>query len=373
MQNFTIIFVIKHELCDLSVTYTPHNMKNKIERKFSTLECKLYSEKCAALIQNTDPLQIIVSRRTGGCFCSSHSSQSTSPSQSLALVQGESGLSLEIGSDVRSSHFSRSLPNLAFHSGLHAQSRSTLEIPIFWFIHNEGLLVDKHQQARALSDMVVVVQSEPSSWESHLQCNGQSLLWDLRLKNLAIILSILELTSCLLHRRPTKAALAAVSEHLAGVLPLHLVYSQVHETAIEDWTRSVGCNPVFCYIWRFTCFPIQSDTIARSYILTTLEESIQLVNSAINLLLMERTCILFLVSRSLFQALQENYVMADALRLLYTLEDTTKGFADYVNGTVASLHPIHCTRQRKVFLRFLLLASCTLVVLKPRRPKPKIN
>lgn len=37
----------------------------------------------------------------------------------------------------------------------------------------------------------------------------------------------------LLHRRPTKAALAAVSEHLAGLLPLHLVYSQAHNTAIE--------------------------------------------------------------------------------------------------------------------------------------------
>lgn len=34
-------------------------------------------------------------------------------------------------------------------------------------------------------------------------------------------------------RRPIKAALAAASEHLAGLLPLHLVYSQAHETAIE--------------------------------------------------------------------------------------------------------------------------------------------
>lgn len=34
-------------------------------------------------------------------------------------------------------------------------------------------------------------------------------------------------------RRPVKAALAAASEHLAGLLPLHLVYSQAHETAIE--------------------------------------------------------------------------------------------------------------------------------------------
>lgn len=35
------------------------------------------------------------------------------------------------------------------------------------------------------------------------------------------------------YRRPIKAALAATAEHLAGLLPLHLVYSQAHETAIE--------------------------------------------------------------------------------------------------------------------------------------------
>nr|GMC57676.1 hypothetical protein DM860_005612 [Ipomoea batatas]GMC64118.1 hypothetical protein DM860_005612 [Ipomoea batatas] len=34
-------------------------------------------------------------------------------------------------------------------------------------------------------------------------------------------------------RRPMKAAFVAVSEHLAGILPLYLVYSQAHETAIE--------------------------------------------------------------------------------------------------------------------------------------------
>jgi hypothetical protein len=74
--------------------------------------------------------------------------------------------------------FSISLNN----AGAHAHSMSTLEVPIFWFISGEPLLVDKHYQAKALSDMVIVVQSEPSSWESHLQCNGQSVLWDLRLE-----------------------------------------------------------------------------------------------------------------------------------------------------------------------------------------------
>ncbi|KAL8036081.1 hypothetical protein ABFX02_12G136700 [Erythranthe guttata] len=263
--------------------------------------------------------------------------------------------------------------------GSHANSRSTLEIPIFWFIHGDALLVDKHYQAKALSDMVIVVQSEPSSWESHLQCNGQPLLWDLR--------------------RPTKAALAAVSEHLAGLLPLHLVYSQAHNTAIEDWIWSVGCNPLSVTSpgWHISQF--QSDTIARSYILTTLEESIQLVNSAIHLLVMERT------SEQTFKLFQSherelvnkyNYVVSlwrrtstvtgelrytDALRLLNTLEDAAKVFADYVNVTVASLHPIHCTRQRKVEVEFdmttvpafLVVIFILWFVLKPRRSKPKIN
>uniref|UniRef100_A0A2P2MFE8 Uncharacterized protein LOC8262552 n=1 Tax=Rhizophora mucronata TaxID=61149 RepID=A0A2P2MFE8_RHIMU len=263
--------------------------------------------------------------------------------------------------------------------GSHAHSRSTLEVPIFWFLHGEPLLVDKHYQAKALSDMVIVVQSEPSSWESHLQCNGRSLLWDLR--------------------RPIKAALAAVSEHLAGLLPLHLVYSHAHETAIEDWIWSVGCNPfsITSQGWQLSQF--QSDTIARSYIITALEESTQLVNSAIRCLAVERTSektfrIFHSEERELIN--KYNYVVSlwrristmtgelryvDAMRLLYTLEDASKGFADKVNATIALLHPIHCTRERNVHVvfdmttipAFLIVLGVLYIVLKPSRPKPKIN
>ncbi|KAK3019713.1 hypothetical protein RJ639_003149 [Escallonia herrerae] len=261
--------------------------------------------------------------------------------------------------------------------GLHAHSRSTLEIPIFWFIHGEPLLVDKHYQAKALSDMVVVVQSEPSSWASHLQCNGQSLLWDLR--------------------RPTKAAVAAVSEHLAGLLPLQLVYGHAHETAIEDWTWSTGCNPLSITSQGWHMSQFQIDTIARSYILTTLEESIQLVNAAIHLLVMEpeQTFKLFQThERELVN--KYNYVVGmwkristitgelryvDAMRLLYTLEDASKEFVDYANATIAKLHPVHCTRQRKVEVEFdmttipafLFVLVVLWIVLRPRRPKAKIN
>ncbi|KAK6941187.1 hypothetical protein RJ641_026564, partial [Dillenia turbinata] len=206
--------------------------------------------------------------------------------------------------------------------GMHAHSRSTLEIPIFWFIHGDPLLVDKHYQAKALSDMVIVVQSESPSWESHLQCNGKSLLWDLR--------------------RPIKAALAATSEHLAGLLPLHLVYSQAHETAIEDWTWSVGCNPLSITSQGSHISQFQSDTIARSYIITTLEESIQLVNSAIHVLVSEHTSehtFKLFLSQQHNLVNKYNYVVGlwrrvstvsgelhyvDAMRLLYTLEKATK-------------------------------------------------
>ncbi|KAG9450142.1 hypothetical protein H6P81_010107 [Aristolochia fimbriata] len=263
--------------------------------------------------------------------------------------------------------------------GAHSHSRSTLEVPIFWFIHNEPLLVDKHYQAKALSDMVIVVQSKSPSWESHLQCNGRSLLWDLR--------------------RPIKAALAATVEHLAGLLPLHIVYSHAHETAIEDWIWSVGCNPlsVTSQGWRVSQF--QRDTIARSYIITALEESIQLVNEAIHLLVMERTTeqtykVFKSQERDLvnkynsvvsmwrrISAISGDLRYADALSLLSFLEDSSRGFLDSVNATIASMHPIHCTKQRKVQVEFdmttlpafLIVFVVLYFVLKPRRPKPKIN
>ncbi|XP_031373092.1 uncharacterized protein LOC116188092 isoform X2 [Punica granatum] len=263
--------------------------------------------------------------------------------------------------------------------GMHAHSRSTLEVPIFWFIHGDTLLIDRHYQAKALSDMVVVVQSETSSWESYLQCNGQSLLWDLR--------------------SPVKAALAAAAEHLAGLLPLHLTYSQAHETAIEEWLWSVGCNPfsITSQGWHISQF--HSDTIARSYIVTALEESIQRVNSAVHLLVFERTTeksYKTFLSQERELVNKYNYVVSlwkristvsgdlrhvDALRLLNILEDASQKFVDQVNTTIALLHPIHCMRERKVDVvfdmttvpAFVFVGGVLYFLLRPRRPKPKIN
>ncbi|XP_022987363.1 uncharacterized protein LOC111484942 [Cucurbita maxima] len=263
--------------------------------------------------------------------------------------------------------------------GTNGPRSSTLEVPIFWFIHSEPLLVDKHYQAKALSDMVIVAQSEVSSWESHLQCNGKSLIWDMR--------------------KPIKAALSATSEHLSGLLPLHLAYSPSHDTAVEDWIWSVGCNPfsITSRGWHVSQF--QSDTIARSYIITALEESIQRINSAIHLLLVEHTTeksFKLFLSQERDLVKKHQYVVSlwrristlsgelryvDAVRLLHVLNEASKGFSDRVNTTLALLHPIHCSRERKVDVvfdgttipAFMVVLVLLYVLLRPRRPKPKIN
>ncbi|RVW94100.1 hypothetical protein CK203_038221 [Vitis vinifera] len=57
------------------------------------------------------------------------------------------------------------------------------------------------------------------------------------------------------------------------------------------------------------------------------------------------------------------------------------GFVGQVNASITLLHPIHCTRQRKVDVEFdmttipafLIVLGVLWLVLRPRRPKPKIN
>uniref|UniRef100_A0A0E0G6F0 DUF7906 domain-containing protein n=1 Tax=Oryza nivara TaxID=4536 RepID=A0A0E0G6F0_ORYNI len=212
-------------------------------------------------------------------------------------------------------------------NGGHSNHRSTLEIPIFWFIHSEPLLLDKHYQAKSLSNMVVVVQSEVDSWESHLQCNG---------------------------RRPVKAAIAATAEYVSGLLPSHLAYSPAHETATEDWTWSVGCNPLSITSKGWQLSEFQRDVIARC---------------GLNL------------NQEQVSAMSKGLRYGDAVKLTSMLEEASHGFANAVNSTISSLHPVQCTRERKVDVQldlttipaFLAVFLLLWFLLRPRRPKPKIN
>ncbi|KAH7437926.1 hypothetical protein KP509_05G095700 [Ceratopteris richardii] len=273
-------------------------------------------------------------------------------------------------------HFSGS----ASSGGQTTNDRSVLEVPIFWFIQEgEALLIDKHQVAKALPDMVVVVQSSQAAWASHLQCNRNPILWDLS--------------------RPLKDAVAAVAEHVAGLMPSHFTFSNAHENADQDWKWAVGSHPFsnMASGWHVSSF--QSDAIARSYIVSTLDESIETMNEAIKRLVKEQT------SKESFEAFRrqehvllnsyntvvnlwkriarnmEDLHLLDAARLLHLLEDATTRFMAATNATIAELHPILCTRQRKVVMGYemylaigmILSAMLALLWLKPRHSKPKIN
>ncbi|KAL6634378.1 hypothetical protein ACP70R_027049 [Stipagrostis hirtigluma subsp. patula] len=295
------------------------------------------------------------------------------------------------------------LQRLSEHNSLkggHSNHRSTLEVPIFWFIHSEPLLLDKHYQAKALSNMVVVVQSDDDSWESHLQCNGRSIVWDLR--------------------KPVKAAIAATAEYISGLLPSHLVYSHAHETAVEDWTWSVGCNPLSITSQGWQLSQFQQDVIARNYLITAVEESIQAVNSAIQRLdsvyflchpngcpvghfvwswlsvqtnqglnmetktqesvMVEKYNAVVNLWRRV-SAMSKGLRYGDAVKLMSLLEDASHGFSSAVDSTVSSLHPVQCTRERKLDVQldlttlpaFLAVFLLLWFLLRPRRPKPKIN
>lgn len=265
-----------------------------------------------------------------------------------------------------------------FGQGLHG--RSTLEVPIFWLIQEgEPLFIDKHYLSKALPDMVIVVQSTTASWASHLQCNGKSIMWDLS--------------------RPLKDAIAATAEHIAGLLPSHFTFSQAHENGDQDWRWSAGCHPFSSTSsgWQFTLF--HSDVIARSYIVTALDESIEVVNEAITLLTKEPTyresfesfrrqehillnnynTIIGLWKR--IAGCMEDFRYGDAMKLLHYLEDASLRLMKATNATIAELHPIHCTRQRKLEVGYelstgigvLVLLVIVLFLLRPKQAKPKIN
>lgn len=264
--------------------------------------------------------------------------------------------------------------------GQSSHPRSSLEVPIFWFIQEgEPLFIDKHYLAKALPDMVIVVQSSTSSWASHLQCNGDSISWDLS--------------------RPLQAAVAASAEHLAGLLPSHFTYSQAHGNGDQDWRWSAGCHPFssISFGWHVSLF--QSDTIARSYIITTLDESIEVMNEAIKLLLKEPTykesfeafrrqehillnnynSIISLWKR--IAQCMEDFRYGEAMKLLHFLEDSSTRLMRATNDTITELHPIHCTRRRKLEVGYeistgfglVVLLIIVLLLLRPRQTKPKIN
>jgi hypothetical protein len=267
-------------------------------------------------------------------------------------------------------------------SDLNSQGRASLEVPIFWFVRSGGepLFIDKHYVAKALPDMVFVVQSSEQKWESHLQCNSKVIYWDLS--------------------RPIKAAVAAVAEHLAGLVETQLTFSHAHQNAAQDWTWVAGSHILSCTTKGHDVSSFQTDAVARSYMVTALDESIATINAGISLLSKEGTyektfgvvkahqqkllrhynSVVHLWKR--IASLAETMRYGEVVKLLGYLERDAKDFYMEANETVAAMHPIRCLKERKVDLDFdatkLVAGGVVIIVviwllMRRRRPKPKIN
>jgi len=144
-------------------------------------------------------------------------------------------------------------------------------IPIFFFSVDSDVpvFIDKYYQAKALSDMVIVVQSNFTSWESRLSCNKDSINWDLR--------------------NPIKSALSATSVVVGGLVPYHVGYSEASSRAYQNWLWSVGDNPLSYTSQHFFFSEIHRDIAFRNYIVTALNDSVEIINEGVNLLLSQKT------------------------------------------------------------------------------------
>ena len=148
--------------------------------------------------------------------------------------------------------------------GLHTQ----LDVPIFVLIldRDRPVFVDRHYLARAMEDMVIVVQNSQHRGQHPLGITCGDAVMGQTLS------------------APLKATLAAVLQHLGGLLPPHLGYSPEHRAIAHDWTWSIGANPFSLTSPGWKISQPQRDALHRTYILDSVDLSIEMVNHGIRLL-----------------------------------------------------------------------------------------
>ncbi|KAF2074787.1 hypothetical protein CYY_003890 [Polysphondylium violaceum] len=148
-------------------------------------------------------------------------------------------------------------------------------IPIFLFSlsSSQPVFIDKNQQAKSLSNMVIAVQTNVLSYPSSFSANGQQT--SLYLLN------------------PTSSILAATALNLGGLVGTHFTYSEAHQAATSNWHFSVGDSPLSkTFSFPFSYFnDFQKDIIFRNYVVSSLERSLYWINKATSMLIKQKTTV----------------------------------------------------------------------------------
>ena len=143
-----------------------------------------------------------------------------------------------------------------------------LEVPIFVLIldRDRPIFIDRHYVARALEDMVIVVQNSQYRGQHPLGITcGPGIVGQML-------------------AAPLKATLAAVLQYLGGILPSHLGYSPEHRAIAHDWMWSIGANPFSMTSPGWKISQAQKDALHRTYLLDSVDLSIEMINHGIRLL-----------------------------------------------------------------------------------------
>eukprot|EP00879_Flechtneria_rotunda_P013168 GHRR01013753.1.p1 GENE.GHRR01013753.1~~GHRR01013753.1.p1 ORF type:complete len:943 (+),score=342.78 GHRR01013753.1:553-3381(+) len=235
-----------------------------------------------------------------------------------------------------------------------------LEVPVFVFELDRDVpvLIDEHYNARALEDLVVIVQNAANQDEhpTGMMCDGILLQRPLS---------------------PLKHALSAVVQHLGGVLPPHLGYNPGRKVVQHDWLWSVGAHPLSWTSWGGHYSQMHIDALHRSYILDAIDSSVDLVNSGIALLqsvapVPETHQRISSMKSELQQLLQQFAQVVNVWRamvahgavleyhaaaeIITTSETLARTFVQHCRKVLADLHPHHCAARVGGLPRLLIIA-----------------
>ena len=127
------------------------------------------------------------------------------------------------------------------------------------------VLIDKHYNARALPDMVLIAENAANQDEhpTGFACDGGLLSRPLS---------------------PMRHALAATLQHLGGVLPPHLGFHPARRLVTHDWLWSVGAHPLSWTSTGTSYSQLHIDALHRSYLLDALDMAVETVNAGVALL-----------------------------------------------------------------------------------------
>ena len=274
-----------------------------------------------------------------------------------------------------------------------ARDDDTLEVPVFVLepdltaLGADGdadlpLLIDGHHQAKSLDDMVLVAQSSPRAWDGPLQCDGRELRRNLR--------------------DPSEAAVAAVVEHVGGVLPTHVGYNLALGREEHEWLWSVGSHPFSATAAGASLSTSHRDVAHREYALAAMDAAAARINRGVETLAAEMTHeqgweLVRRADTPLRALMRERDATTarwrDAAEALARLDfdaavkaaeaatTTASAFLEAVEDVRAEMHPLRCVRRRRVRVtvaHWIVLAVAVAGIVArrattPRRVKPKVN